>query len=156
MVGEVALHGGEGYAVVRGANDEGIVGQTIVSQSGEDAAHFGVEGAGCVYVLGHVTTRLRSIGKGHGWSHVARIGGILALGLGRKTASLAVGLAKAHVQIEGRLMIFGQEGGGPVFGLGSGSLLGQQAGEAAVVDVRYHVLEASHGRGVTGLLQSMG
>ena len=107
VVGEVALHGGEGNAVVCGANDEGIVGQAVVSQGGEDAAHFGVEGAGRVDVLGHVTARLRGIGKRRGWSHVARIGGILALGLGRKTASLTMGFAKAHVQIEGRLMIFG-------------------------------------------------
>ena len=118
-------------------------------------AHFGVEGAGGVDVCGHVAARLGRIGEGRGGPHIAWIGGILAVGLGRKTASLAMGFAKAHVQVEGRAMIFGQKGGGPVLGFGVGGLLGQQAGEAAVVDVRYHVLEAGHGRGVAGLLQGM-
>ena len=53
-------------------------------------------------------------------------------------------------------MIFGQKGSGSVLGLGVGSLLGQQASEAAVVNVRYHVLEAGHGRGVSGFLQGVG
>ena len=79
----------------------------LSSQGGEDAAHFGVKSAGRVHVRGHIPARLGRIGEGCRRPHIAWIGGILVLGLGRKTASLAVGFTKSHVQIEGRAMIFG-------------------------------------------------
>ena len=145
-IGEIALHAGEGDAVVGGADDERVGGEPVTFQSVEHDAHAVIEQARAGVESGHVAAGLRGVGQGDGRLQVARVVGGRGLGI------FAMGLEEADVHEEGlggvagrNSAASGRDGGG------AGVLGAQQFVEADFGGVAWRCAAVRRGRNDTRL-----